>query len=71
MCYIFKVEEGSFGDLIYVFLKRLVVVKKTPVLQLCGEGERSELSMVRQKLWVVLMRDFGPMMTVSDLSWCS
>ena len=35
---------------------------------MCGEGDRVELSMVRWKLWVSLVRDLGPIMIMSDLS---
>ena len=43
----------------------------TPRLRLWGDGDRVELSMVRQKLSVVLVRDFGPIMIRSDLSQLS
>ena len=36
-----------------------------------GGGDRVELSMVRQKLSVVLVRDLGPIMIRSDLSQLS
>lgn len=32
------------------------------------EWDRVELSVVRVKLWAVLLRDLGAMMTISDLS---
>ena len=66
LCF-FEVEEGSSGDLIYVLLKREVVVKDDSVtlLPLCGVAERVELYMVRQNLLVVLRRDLGLMMTLA------
>ena len=40
--YVFKVEESSFGDLIYVLLKREIVVKNdSEVAIVWGRGEGS------------------------------
>lgn len=54
--------------LVMCCLKEKLLSKVTPRLRMCGEGDRVELSVVRQKLWVILVRDMGPMMITSDLS---
>ena len=55
-------EEGSSGDLVDVMFKARLLSKMTQRLRLWGDGDRVELSMVRQKLSVVLVRDLGPIM---------
>ena len=55
-------EEGSSGDLVDVMFKARLLSKMTLRLRLWGDGDREELSMVRWKLSVVLVRDLGPIM---------
>lgn len=62
------VEEGSFSHMMMWCSKEMLLTRITPKLWICAKGDRVELSMVRQMLWVVLVRDFGPLIIVSDLS---
>ena len=55
-------EEGSSGDLVDVMFKARLLSKMTLRLRLWGDGDREELSMVRWKLSVILVRDLGPIM---------
>ena len=48
--------------------KERLLSNMSPRLRMCWEGDRVVLSMVRQKLGLVLVRDMGPMMIMSDLS---
>lgn len=45
-----------------------VVSKMAPRLRMCWDVCTMEPSMVREKFWVDLVRDLGPMMIISDLS---
>ena len=55
-------EEGSSGDLVDVMFKARLLSKMTLRLRLWGDGDKEELSMVRWKLSVILVRDLGPIM---------
>lgn len=66
MGYVFKVEEGSPGDVVHVVVE--LEFKMTPRFQVCGEEDRVQLLRERLNFWVVLVRDVGPMMIMSDLS---
>ena len=42
--------------------------KMIPRLRMNREGDRVVLSMLREKFWVDVAMDFGPMRMISDLS---
>ena len=65
-CNVTEVKEGSFGDVVGVGEEREGGVEKdAKVADL--EGVTMEPSIFKEKVWVERVREFGPMMSISDL----
>ena len=60
---LFQVEEG--GSDLTDMLEGKIAVKIDSMLPACGERDRKEVLMVRQKMWLVLVSDLGLMMIMS------